>query len=100
MVLAPLARADTDTQFLADIDGIGVPESPAQLIASAHKMCSLYANGASEDQVNCAGVTLKGHLLCGPARFTGMAEYTSQTISQAYTSQHGWREPRLRGVRR
>jgi hypothetical protein len=49
---APAWADDTDTQFLADISDIGVPESPAQLIPSAHTMCSLYANGASESQVD------------------------------------------------
>ena len=50
---APSAQADpADTKFLSDIGGIGVPQSPAELIARARMMCRQYSDGASDDQVN------------------------------------------------
>jgi Protein of unknown function (DUF732) len=52
---AGIAHADpADNQFLADIDGIGVADSPAELIDSAHKVCTLYNYGESESQVDDA----------------------------------------------
>jgi hypothetical protein len=78
--LAPPAWADdTDTQFLADIDGIGVPESPAQLIASARMMCHLYSEGESEDQVNLSVIAARPHWSEG------------QSVSAVTNGEHCWR---------